>query len=263
MKYKLLQILCFLLFAMVQGYAYTYTPASSCAAMKRSSQYAHKTTVADPQENNYDMKYVKFNLSFTDTSIYVSGDVSTTAQVVAATMGTYVFELDSAITVDSLFINGQAATVITNGIVRKVNLATALNQNDIFTAQVFYHGQPPTGTGFFTGITHSVTGTGVNMVYTLSDPYAGKDWWPCKQSLTDKIDSADIWITVPAGLKAGSNGLLQNISTPATGYQRYEWKTKYPIDYYLLSVSVAPYFDYSYYMHFTGSTDSMLIQNYL
>lgn len=44
---------------------------------------------------------------------------------------------------------------------------------------------------------------------------------------------------------------------------RYEWKTKHPIDYYLISVAVAPYVDYSYYMHFSGYTDSMLIQNYV
>src|SRR5690606_17382451 len=38
---------------------------------------------------------------------------------------------------------------------------------------------------------------------------------------------------------------------------------KYPIDYYLISASVANYTEYSYYAHFTGSNDSMLVQNYV
>lgn len=230
----------------------------------KDMKWLAKTTVADSAENDYDVKHVKFNLNMTDTSIYISGDVTTDAMVVVPSMDTYTFELDSLITIDSVKFNGQLLPAQTvSSTVRKIALTSAVPQNSMFTVQVFYHGQASVNNGFFTGITHSVSQSGVNMVYTVSDPYAGKDWWTCKQSLDDKIDSADIWITVPQGLKAGSNGLLQNISIPAPGYQRYEWKTRYAIDYYLLSVAVAPYFDYSYYMHFTGSTDSMLVQNYL
>jgi aminopeptidase N len=101
-------------------------------------------------------------------------------------------------------------------------------------------------------------------MYTFSDPYLAEDWWPSKQDLTDKIDSADIWITVDDTLKAGSNGLLKAVTPLPGNKERYEWKTNYPIDYYLISVVVAPYSDYSYYMHYTdGSGDSMLIQNYV
>jgi aminopeptidase N len=72
-----------------------------------------------------------------------------------------------------------------------------------------------------------------------------------------------MWITVPANLKAGSNGVLRSISNMPNTQLRYEWKTNYPIDYYLLSIAVGPYIDYSYYVHFPNSTDSMLYQNYV
>jgi aminopeptidase N len=72
-----------------------------------------------------------------------------------------------------------------------------------------------------------------------------------------------MWLTVKNGLKAGSNGVLSGVTLVDTGHVRYEWKERFPIDYYLISLSVAPYVDYSYYMHFSGSTDSMLIQNYV
>src|SRR5437879_2510041 len=54
---------------------------------------AAKTTMADPAEDNYDIKHIKFNLNVTDTSVYVSGDVTTTAQVAVFSMTDYVFEL--------------------------------------------------------------------------------------------------------------------------------------------------------------------------
>lgn len=222
-----------------------------------------KVTVADIAEEQYDIKYVKLDINLTNTSIYVSGSTTTTAQVTAVAMPVYVFELDTALTIDSVIYNGQKLTVSSSGAyTRKAVLPAPLAVGSLFTIQVFYHGMPPTGAGFFTGISHMVSSSGVHMVYTVSDPYAAKDWWACKQSITDKIDSADIWITVPVGLKAGSNGLLQAVTSPVAGYLQYKWQTRYPIDYYLLCASVAPYFDYSYYMHFTGSTDSMLIQNY-
>lgn len=237
-------------------------PYQYCSDVKKAANVVAKTTVADSGENQYDVKYVKLDLNLNNTSISLAGNATTKAQVVAATMNTYTFELDSSLTIDSLLFNGQMLPVTTSGPVRKAALTTSLHTADMFTVVVYYHGTPATSSGFFTGIIHTVSASGVNMVYTVSDPYAARNWWPCKQSLDDKIDSADTWFTIPAGLRAGCNGLLQSVTSPAPGLQTYKWHTQYTIDYYLLCVSVAPYIDYSYYMHFTGSSDSMLIQNY-
>ena len=45
--------------------------------------------------------------------------------------------------------------------------------------------------------------------------------------------------------------------------KRYEWKSSHPIDYYLISVSLTQYVDYSIYAHPQGYPDSILIQNYV
>lgn len=235
-----------------------------CADRKQHAGSMAKTTIATPEEDHYDITHLKFNISLTNTGTAVSGDVITTARVAVASMPVYAFELDPQITVDSFKLNGQLMTVASAGSVRTVNLTTPLTNNAVFTAQVFYHGQPTNGTGFFTrGLNHVALGSGTHIMYTLSDMYTADDWWPSKQSLVDKIDSVDMWVTVPAGIKAGSNGLLKNVTAMPGGSSRYEWKTNYPIVYYLISVAVAPYGDYSYYMHFSNSNDSMLVQNYV
>lgn len=247
-------------------YAHKQDAGSDCAERRvASGGAAAKTTIATIEENDYDVKHLKFNLALTNTSTYVSGDVTTTAHVTATTMPVYAFELDAAITIDSFKLNGVLMPVTSAGAVRKVTLSSALAQNTVFTAQVFYHGAATAGNGqFFSAGLHPVTANGFKLMYSISDDLFADDWWPCKQSLQDKIDSVDMWVTVDDTLKVGSNGLLKNTVALTGNKVRYEWKTKHPIEYYLISVAVAPYNEYSYYMHYTdGSNDSMLIQNYV
>ena len=51
--------------------------------------------------------------------------------------------------------------------------------------------------GAFTRGTHS----GTPVIYTLSEPFGARDWWPCKQDLNDKINSFDIYITAPSSIQ--------------------------------------------------------------
>ncbi len=235
-----------------------------CAAQKKKNKRAQaKTTMADPGEGDYDIKHLLFHLTVSDTSIYVEGDVATTAEVVATSMSNYVFELGNTLTIDSAKINGTILPVTTAGDVRTISLPTALPSGSMFTAQVYYHGMPPTGGGFFNGITHTVSSGGTHMVYTVSDPWVALNWWPCKQSVNDQADSVDMFISVPDSVVDGSEGKLVNVDMTSTpGRWIYHWKTNYPIDYYLISIAVARYAEYKSYLHFTGSTDSMLIQNF-
>ena len=225
---------------------------------------AGKATQAIINEADYDIKHLRFDLQLTDTSVYVAGNVATTAQVVAATMPDYYFELDTVFTIDSAFINGVRYPVTTTGgFLRKIALSAALPTGTMFTARVFYRGTAPSGTGFFNGLTHARTGGGSHVVYNVSDPWVAKDWWPAKQSVNDQIDSVDMLVTVPRGVMDGSNGLLVNVDTVSRpGYATYHWHTNYPIDYYLISIAVARYAEYKNYWHLAGSTDSMLIQNF-
>ncbi|MES2702868.1 MAG: M1 family aminopeptidase [Bacteroidota bacterium] len=222
-----------------------------------------KATTAHAGEDDYDIKHLRFNLNVTDTATYIQGNVATTAQVVASSMTNYIFELGPDMIIDSAKVNGTLYTVSGTGPVRTITLSSALASGTMFTAQIFYHGTPPTGSGFFNGVAHAISSGGTHMMYTVSDPWVALNWWPCKQSVIDQADSVDMFIRVPAGVVDGSNGVLVNVdNTSAPGYSIYHWKTRYPIDYYLISLAVARYSEYRSYWHFTSSTDSMLIQNF-
>jgi aminopeptidase N len=240
--------------------------ANLCSSYKQNGVAHTRTTVLSKDEDNYDVQYVKLDIALTNLNVAISGNVTTRAKVIADNITVYTFELSDSLRVDSVIINNQSLSYSHINGVCTATLSSVLAKGSTFTATVFYHGTPKTGNGFFdlAGLNHdTVDEYGVQVTYTLSEPYASSDWWPCKQSLKDKIDSADIWITVPSGLKAGSNGLLKKITLPGAGLLRYEWHTNYPIDYYLISASVAPYVDYSFRVPITGVTDSLLVQNYI
>jgi aminopeptidase N len=240
-------------------------PTAHFCSGAKSKTYS-KTTVADVAEDNYDVKYVKLNLAVNNTSTHIGGDVITKAMVTAPSLSAYVFELDTLLTIDSVLINGVSRSFTTSGVVRSASIPTPLANGAMFTAHVFYNGTAASGS-------LSTLPAGMNCIaspswgnsvtFTLSESYHANQWWPCKQSLRDKIDSVDVWLTVPDSLKAGSNGKLMDTTRVDATHLRFEWKEKHPIDYYLISLAVANYIDYSYYMHFTGSSDSMLIQNYI
>jgi len=250
---------------------FSYSQSESAAEFCRTGKIANfnktlqRPTVEDAREDDYDVRYVHLDITANNLNNNIGGSVTTHAMVVATTMDEYVFELLNELTVDSVLYNGASLPVSTNGVVRVATLPLALPAGATFTIKVYYHGQPTFGPGFFsTGIrTETNTEWASSITYTLSEPFSARDWWPVKQSLRDKIDSADIWITVPSHLKAGSNGLLQNVTAMPGNQSRYEWKNRYPIDYYLISLAVSTYADYSYYMHFENSNDSMLFQNYV
>src|SRR4051812_21515916 len=112
----------YLLFALL-SLAATHTAFSQenlisagCAHAKARS--AAKITVGNPVEDDYDIKYLKFNLNMTNTSTFISGDVITYAKVISPSMLVYAFELDTELTVDSVFINGILHPVTTAGSVR-------------------------------------------------------------------------------------------------------------------------------------------------
>ncbi|MCS6981805.1 MAG: M1 family aminopeptidase [Flavobacteriales bacterium] len=206
-----------------------------------------------PQEksllsDSYDVLYHRLELELSNTSTYIPwGRVTTIAKVVAPLLDVFEFELHENLSVDSVFFNGFPVPVTALGPVRHCTLPITLSTGDTFQMDIFYHGQPPAsgGSAIGAGINAGTSPTwGNHVVWTLSQPYAAYHWWPCKQSLNDKIDSVDIIIITADTLRAGSNGLLVSQTTLPGQRKAYHWSHRYPIAYYLISAAVARYVPY-------------------
>jgi len=217
-----------------------------------------------PLLNNYDVKFYFLDIAAERTSIDISGNVTIKAEVVSSVLDTFAFELIDSLTVDSVLINGVHRTFTRSNDEVFVKVTPAISHGTLFTAKIFYGGTPPSG-GFFSGISNAFSQSWGNQItWTLSESFNAKQWLPCKQVLGDKADSSYVFITTSDSNKAGSNGLLTNIVSLPNHKVRYEWKERYPIDYYLISIAVGKYIDYSIYAHPANlPNDSILIQNYV
>ena len=221
------------------------------------------THVSDSALLDYDVLFYGIDLEVNDTSTFVKGSTHILVSAVEE-MDEVVFELSISMTVDSIFIDGEKVPAWSHGkdLVR-ISPEVSLEAGKQFSTRIFYHG---TGGqyGFFSGISNRYDSFwGKNVTYTLSEPFHAMDWFACKQVLTDKADSAYVYLTVADHLKAGSNGLLTAVDSLPGNLVRYKWETRYPIAFYLLSLSVSEYIDYSYYLHPEQSPDSFLFQNYI
>ncbi|RLD39956.1 MAG: hypothetical protein DRI83_00185 [Bacteroidetes bacterium] len=213
---------------------------------------------------DYDVTFYFLDIEVSPTSIAVGGNVSIHAEVVSPSMDTLVLEYTDGMFVDSAFVDGIMVTPYhTNNHIYML-LPSTLNQGDNFVAQVYYHGVPPTG-GFFSGVSNAYSNFwGKHVTWTLSEPYGARDWFPVKQVLPDKADSCWVFLTTDAEYTAGSQGMLTAVTPMPDNKLRYEWKSQYPIAYYLISFAVADYLEYDVYAHPEEmGTDSLLIQNFL
>ena len=218
----------------------------------------------DPNMDKYDVKFYWLDLTVTSSSTYIEGTVKIYGKVTAPVLDTFAFELVPNMSIEYFKFNGEqynSHSSHNDNILYPVN---ALAEGANFVAEIKYHGTPPSGS-FFVGVDHDHNYSyNKDVTWTLSEPFNAKHWFPVKQDLEDKADSAWIFLTCDNNEMAGSNGLLTNISDMGNGKHRFEWKTKYPIDYYLISFAVSDYMDYSIYAHPEAMNgDSLLIQNYI
>lgn len=213
-----------------------------------------------PAMDKYDVNYLKLDLAVEANNRNITGTALTRARVVQP-LDSFVAELRNAMIIDSVFINGIKITGFTEGSDHVfVPVSPALPVGSTVTALFYYHGLA-SSSGVIAG---SSTTTGLSFTATLSESYQGREWFPVKQFLKDKIDSTDIWITTSNTNLAGCNGLLVATVDLPNNKKQYQWKTRYPMAYYLASFSVGNYMDYrNYAKPLVISPDSILVQHYI
>ena len=209
------------------------------AEMKSASSFQNLRV--NPNTLNYDVTHhdLRFTINPDTTTPFISGVVSTTFRALS-NMTTVTFDMATALAVSSVTMNGMGLTFTQSNYELNINLPTTLSTGTTATVIITYAGSPPQAEAAFTRSTHA----GTPVIYTLSEPFGARDWWPCKQDLNDKIDSFNIYITCPSAYIGVSNGLLQS-STTSGGNTTRHYRHNYPIPAYLISLNVTNYETYN------------------
>lgn len=240
--------------------------AFSCSHMKsnRSSQKSASFSVAQIAETEkYDVHFYSLDLNMTNLTTALSGSAEIQASAKVA-LDSALIEFFPTFTISEITVNGSAVNYNRNQSALNVPVNAAANSS--FAIKVTYSGTPPNAQSNplgGAGMTNAVSSSWGNRVtWSLSEPFSAYEWFPVKQSLKDKADSCAVWITVPTACKAGSNGVLENVTDLGNGTHRFEWKHRHPIDYYLISVAVAEYVEYNVVANPAGS-GPVTIQNFV
>ena len=128
--------------------------------------------------------------------------------------------------------------------------------------EVFYGGNPIGVTGNNGAYSYEFHATGP-IISTLSQPYGAPYWWPCKQTLNDKIDSIDIIVDTDKDFKVGTNGLLLSTTPLNATEHRVHWKHRYPVVTYLIAIAVSNYEESLDNVYFHNRPDSLPVLNYV
>lgn len=216
--------------------------------------------------SNIDVVFQRCNWRLNpDSSVKaIGGSVTTWFKTTAANVSAITFDLNGVFTVSAKY-HGNAITVTrptTNTISLALPVTLPLGQLD--SVVVSYNGTPPAASGAAEGFqrtTYSTpadgSGTTQNYIYTLSESYEDRDWWPCKADMQDKIDSLDITVSTPwVGADTfwvATNGKL--MSNPIVGNNRiFKFKNRYPMASYLVCVAVARYNRYYRTVNISGTS---------
>ncbi|MEQ1555072.1 MAG: M1 family aminopeptidase, partial [Ferruginibacter sp.] len=217
--------------------------AESLVRMEMAAHQNHFNNLANRtfSSYNFDVKYYRCEWDVDPAVRYINGKV-TIYFVLNTSSSSITLDLMNTLTVDSIKNINTVYSFSQTSNTLDINFPTTINANTLDSVSIWYQGIPAnTGFGSFIQDVHA----GTPVMWTLSESYGARDWWPCKNGLDDKADSIDVFITHPDIYKAASNGMLQS-EIPIAGNKTVTyWKHRYPIASYLICFAVTNYVTFS------------------
>lgn len=230
----------FLFFCLSFSYTYSQKRELTTEKIAESEMKSASRLInfqANPNTANYDITYHKLEFTVNPSVYFITGKVTTTFKALS-TMSSVTFDLTNELTVNSVkngTTNLSFVQNVNNELV--INLASPISTGTFTTVEINYSGVPATGEQAFTQSTHN----GAPIIFTLSEPFGARDWWPCKQDLNDKVDSIDVYITAPSQYVSVSNGIETTSPVINGSNKTTHFHHGYPIPAYLIAIAVTNY----------------------
>lgn len=210
-------------------------------------------------DSRIDVTYYRLNLHITTSPNFLRGVVTLKAISKVDQLATLSLDLTNTLTVDSIKMENVNVQFVQHPTTVSIELNRSYGFGQMVVLDVYYQGIPQgTGFGSFVFGGHGST----PWVWTLSQPYGSRDWWPSKDHPIDKADSVDIHVTCRQDFKVASNGKLVSITQNPDNTHTYFWSTRYPIATYLVFVSLTNYAEFTDWYRYSP-TDSMPVLNYV
>lgn len=237
-------------------------PKYLCSHEKSASRWQTQNSTLNQNQEKIDIKFYELNLDIDFNSSRLRGSVTVNGVIGNIYPDFIELDLYDNMTVDSILQNNIPILYLHENDMLKIPLSDiTLDDENLFSLTIFYQGTPDhCGAGGFKFDEHQ----NIGHVWTLSEAYCARSWWPCKDDPSDKADSVNIIISVPLepAYIVASNGLLSS-TTINNNKKTYFWKERYPITTYLVSLAIYPYTKWVDQYVSPISSDTMLIEHYV
>lgn len=218
---------------------------TSIEDIARLEAVAHKSLVnfqANEATQNYDLTYGILEFDVDPSEFYISGKVTFYFKALSD-MQEVVFDLKNNMDVLGIYHESGNLTFQQFGDDLIIQLPETLNEGETTSLTIDYSGTPTSGGfGYFVTDYHNDH----PVLWTLSEPFGAKYWWPTKQDLNDKIDSLDIYLTFPRYNENGAEnvGVANGVEMSQLlegNLKTTHFKHRYPIPAYLVGIAVSNY----------------------
>lgn len=232
--------------ALLAGVAMT----ADAAAQKRGEPPITPTTQAsggpiDPARAALRLEHVDLAIEVLPASYALHGTATLTLRTSAPQTALQI-DLDRNLPVSAIRIDGKplkpAAWRNPEGRLF-VTLPQPLKAGDRVVVAIAYGGTPHVAVRapWDDGLVWATTpGDKKPWIATTAEGYGCDLFWPCLDFPRGEPELVDLHLTVPAGLKAPSNGRLLRVETLADGRTTWHWRAKSP-NPYDIALNIAPY----------------------
>ncbi|NOZ04711.1 MAG: T9SS type A sorting domain-containing protein [FCB group bacterium] len=230
-----------------------------CNRAKTVNRILTSSKKVTENQEKIDMVYYRLVITLHPDTKTIQGLVTARGIVIDSLFTSLDLDLTSSLNVNTVTMGGETVSYNHANNLLTIIPPGAVSPGDTIEAVIDYEGTPP-GSGFGSFAFDSYNDK--TLIWTLSEPYGARDWWPCKDDPNDKADSVDLVITVPTGLIVASNGTLIGSKKVNIGQMVYSWHESYPITTYLVSLAIYPY-QVWYDEYVSANNDTMPLTYYV
>jgi aminopeptidase N len=242
----------FVAFLQTKGQESPLSVTDACGLNKQTAlERRNETTAAD-------VFYLDLQLHVNPQNAYLEGQAALHFKPFVAS-STLQLSLHRSLTVDSVK-RGELPLGFSRNLDRLVvQLGGVLSPNTTDSVRVYYSGFPSFENMYYS---RSVHASGP-IVATRSQPYGCMYWWPCQNTLSDKVDSLRISLICNKAFTGVANGVLVQETAIDSNLNLFVWKHNYPIASYLVAVSFSAYERIEEVVHFNHRIDSVRLQHFV
>lgn len=214
-------------------------------------------------DDRFDVHFYHIDVEIGVDNPYIEGSVTVGARAVVNGLSEMKLDLDDALLVSAVAPGVSSFTQVDD--VLTLQLDQSYDQGDLMEFTISYSGNPALQGGI-KGLRYETHGNNEPIIASLTTPYLGHSWWPCKDGTSDKADSTYIDITIKdtiienRPLIAVSNGLLE--ADEVIGNKRkFSWRHRYPVVPYYVMVAISNYTHFQ--QMYTEGSDTFPLDYYV